>query len=60
MRLLKVEIRTAAGYVSAFGTDGFDPQYLVIVAEPGSSELSDIRPVELPPCAGVPEAQPGT
>ena len=58
MRLLKVEIRTEAGYVNAVGTDGFDPQYLVVVAAEGGSELSDIRPNQMPPCDGIPRVQP--
>ena len=58
MQMLKVEIRTGAGYVNAFGTDGSNPQYLVVVAAEGGSELSDIRPQALPPCEGVPRAQP--
>ena len=58
MSLLRVDIQTARGFVSGFGTDAAAPQFLVVVAAPGGSELSEIRPQELPGCRGEPVAQP--
>lgn len=60
----KVEVRTDRGYVSAFVSAGGGAfraraQYLVFVAADGESFPATDRPIELPPCRGRPNAQPG-
>ncbi len=63
-RVNRVDVRTDRGYVVAFGSAGDGPlasrpQFLVLVAADGRSFPGDERPVELPPCRGRPNAQPG-
>jgi hypothetical protein len=60
----RVDVRTDRGYVFAFGSAGDGPlasrpQFLVVVAADGQSFPESERPVELPPCRGRPNAQPG-
>jgi hypothetical protein len=54
-----VKVRTEVGYVYGFGTRGPEKQFLVFVAADGESDLTTIPPVAIPPCQGVPNAQPG-
>jgi hypothetical protein len=55
-----VQVRTEEGYIYGFGTrPNGAHQYLVFVALSGESELTTILPVEIPPCEGEPNVQPG-
>ena len=63
-RVNDVRVRTARGYVFGFGSAGdgplgAGPRYLVLVAADGASFPATVRPTDLPPCRGRPNAQPG-
>jgi hypothetical protein len=60
LRLDRVQVRTAAGYIYAFGTQPAGAsQYLVFVAADGESDLTTVPPVAIPPCRGRPNVQVG-
>ena len=57
-----VRVHTNVGYVFGFGSGGLEPpgrQFLVLIAADGESFPTATEPVEIPPCAGHPSAQPG-
>lgn len=61
-RVDRVRVHTRVGYVNGFGSGGLEPpgrQFMVLVAADGESFPTAEAPLEIPPCAGHPNAQPG-
>jgi hypothetical protein len=54
-----IEVRHETGYVMGFGSGGSETQFIILFSVSSDIYHSQIPPVAIPPCRGVPEIQVG-